>query len=203
MKRTNSPAAFTLLELMVVIILIGIVTGLVVPSLHGSTGTVRLEAAARQMSDLMDYCYQSAVTSGRTHVLLIDAGGRKLRIAAESDGGSIEGNEKPQAEEEHASGQWASVAFPFAEAGRLPEGVALTEISAAEEDLLAQGEEGIRILFFPEGTTEFATLVLSDAGGDRREVYLNGLSGATRIVRPSREDLESAQDGEMREGEAR
>ena len=202
MRRSNSAGAYTLLELMVVIIVIGIVTGVVVPSLQGSTGSVRLEAAARQLSDLMGYCYQSAVTTSRTHALLIDADGRHIRIAAEPGGPPPKEGEGQQDKDSSSTEEWEPVELPSADASLLPEGVTVTDVSAAEDELLAEGEDGIRILFFPDGTTEFASVILNDEGGDQREIYLNGLSGATQIVQPSPEEMESAAEGQMQEEKA-
>lgn len=48
-----------------------------------------------------------------------------------------------------------------------------------------------RILFFPDGTTEFAKLELDAADGSRRQIWINGLVGTVTVVNP---DLEGEVD---------
>ena len=61
-------------------------------------------------------------------------------------------------------------------------------------DLADTGEDSLRILFFPDGTTEFARLYLEGHGGDRRRIELNGLTGVVTIVDPVREAIESGDE---------
>lgn len=75
------------------------------------------------------------------------------------------------------------VRFDGPQSRKFPEGIRLSDYNFFEEGL-AQTEEGdLRILFFPDGSSEFAALVLEAADGDRRKLSLNGVSGVIRVTR--------------------
>jgi prepilin-type N-terminal cleavage/methylation domain-containing protein len=245
-------SCFTLIELMVVVILIGVIAAMVIPELGGSAETVRLDAATRRLSDMMDFCYHSAASSGRVHALLFDQTARCFDVVSEpaapaaADAGtsaSATGGAAPVADgatatddaavpapapaptpaadgADGASGATASagadastnasvtggsataatgVADQAAQLGlvrvpipgfldrTLPEGVALSGMETYETDLSTGETEGqFRILFFPDGTTEFAKVELSIASGPRRVLVLNGINGTVSTFDPDR-----------------
>lgn len=167
-------AAFTLIEVMVVIIIISIMAGAVIPNLGGSMGTVRLKAGAREIADLMDFCYQSAVASGRVHALVFEEDGRRYEVVAErpDETGSFNPDAPPMLD---------PVSLPGNFDRTLPEEIAIHSMYVFETDLVRDEEGRLRVLFFPDGTTEFATLYLEDASGRRQSVEINGMSGEIRV----------------------
>ena len=76
-----------------------------------------------------------------------------------------------------------------------PEEIRLERIEVFEDELVKGDYDTIRVLFFPDGTTEFANLYLTDPSGEARLVELNGFSGAVTVSRPERET-----EGEVDEG---
>ena len=76
----------------------------------------------------------------------------------------------------------------------LPEGVVLSAVGMFEDELAQADPDSIRILFFPDGTTEFATLTLSNALGDQRQIALNGWSGTISVARKSRASGEDEEE---------
>ena len=175
---------FTLIELMVVIIVIGIVAGAIIPNMAGSIGTIRLDGAAGRVAALLDYCYNAANSSGRVHGLLFDAEGRRFQVVAEyvPDPAYWTGAyEEPRLE---------SIRLPGLLDSALPEGIVLSGVGAFEDDLIFTEDGGVRILFFPDGTTEFATLYLADTRGEERYVSINGVSGTVTITNPADEPPE-------------
>lgn len=245
---SHRPSGFTLIELMVVVILIGVIAAMVIPELGGSAETVRLDAATRRLSDMMDFCYHSAASSGRVHALLFDQTARCFDVVSEpaapaaADAGtsaSATGEASPVADgatatdgaaapapapaptpaadgadgasdaaasagaDASATGSSTTAATGVADQAAqlglvrvpipgfldrtLPEGVALSGMETYETDLSTGETEGqFRILFFPDGTTEFAKVELSIASGPRRVLVLNGINGTVSTFDPDR-----------------
>ena len=173
----NSLRAFTLVELMVVIIVLAVIAGAVVPNLSAPLETTRLDAAARRVADLMDYCYANAAATGRVHGLIYLPGARRFEIVAEEP---ID----PQSPSSDQPPELVPAILPGLLNDPLPEGVLIESAGVYEDDLDVVNEERLRLLFFPDGTTEFATLSLVNDAGDRREVRLGGVSGTITIVTP-------------------
>lgn len=167
---------FTLLEIMVVVIILAVLSATIAPNLWSSIGTTRLQTGADQVASMMDYCYHAAAATGRVHGVVFDAEGKAYRVVAEAppDPDMDDPEEPPRLER---------VELPGLLGGPLPEGVRLSDASFFEEDLSKDEEDQTRILFFPDGTTEFAVLTLSDASGDARVITLNGISGAITVRR--------------------
>src|SRR5258705_8482528 len=67
------PAGFTLLEMVVVLLIIGIGTVLVVPMIEGGFDSREVRRAARQIASTMHYCRGEAVALGQPQELVIDA----------------------------------------------------------------------------------------------------------------------------------
>ncbi len=169
---------FTLIEIMVVVILIAIVTATIVPNLGGSAGGRQLDATAEQFENLFDYCYNASLSARRVYGVIFAPDHQAFDVVSFR----IERNpDDPEAQEEAFV---ESVKVPGLTEKKLPEGVRLAEVIAFDETLIHGPEEDIRILFFPDGSTEFATLIFEDESGDQRGLDLNGLSGSVRVFNP-------------------
>lgn len=187
---------------MIVVIIIAISAAVLVPNLGAPSGAVGLEVAARRVADLLDYAYNAAVSTRRVHAVVFSGDGAEVVLLAEAAPSPEDGAEtdasglpaSPTAADEFGEPSLEPVGFPPSLARGLPPGIRLTNANAFEEDLLAGEEETTRILFFPDGTTEFVNLELSDEREQRIMVKLNGLSGAVRIGPPTAED-EEAREG--------
>jgi prepilin-type N-terminal cleavage/methylation domain-containing protein len=75
--------AFTLIEIMVVVIILAILAGILTPNLQGALEGSRLETTAMRVSELMDFCYHSAIASGRVHGLIFNSDGVHFQVVAE------------------------------------------------------------------------------------------------------------------------
>lgn len=174
-------AAFTLIEIMVVVIILAVLAGALIPNLAGSMGTARLDTAAHQVADLIDYGYHAASATGRVHALVFDSDRRGFQMVAEVE---------PELDDWFSAvgpPRLEPVSVPGLTTRALPEGIRLDRIEVFEDELVEGEYDTIRVLFFPDGTTEFANLYLTDPSGEARLVELNGFSGAVTISRPDPE----------------
>lgn len=192
--RVRANTAFTLVEIMVVVIVIGIVIAAVVPNLGGTASRRRVESAAWQISDLLDYCYNSSLATGRVFAFVVSPDRKAFDIVAE----------RGATEDEQAEGLtgpfYESIKMPGLDVRSFPEGIVLADVRTFDESLLFDEEETIRIFFFPDGTTEFATLLLEDeAAGEIQALELNGMTGALRLFDPreSGDEFEDILPGPM------
>ena len=183
--------AFTLVEIMVVIVVLAIVAATVLPNLGGTAGTVRLTATTRHLAALMDYCYHAASATSRVHAIVISADGRQYRVVAEVEPEFVR-RESGEGGELEADELLVPIRLPGRFSGTLPEGIAVGQVSMFETELSDAGEEQVRILFFPDGTTEFMSLVVTESGGAQRTIELNGLSGTVTISEPEQTEAEES-----------
>lgn len=181
-KLPRTTVGFTLIEVMVVVIILAVVAGAILPTMMSSIGTTKLDTAASQIGGIMDFCYSSASATGRVHGLIFNSDKRRFQVVAEADPDP----EAPASLFEPP--QLVPVSLPGLLDRELPEDLILESVEAFEEDLLTGENDEARILFFPDGTTEFANLYLTDSAGEQRVVELNGFNGVVTISVPEPEE---------------
>ena len=72
--RSNSQAGFTLIELALVVVILGLLAGLTLPMIS-SIEPDRMNAVARRLAGTVKYLYNEAVMSGNEHRLIFDLAG--------------------------------------------------------------------------------------------------------------------------------
>ena len=185
MTRAREQSGFTLLELLVVLLLIVLVTGVFMTTVGGGFG-VHLRNAGRTLSAELEYIGQRAVTTGQVQRIVIDLDEQVFRV-----------EELPFVEPtadamlpEHAEG--LDLAPPPAQAefqpieGRIGEWHALDD--AADVDLRevrvgseARTEGPVAIGFSPDGASDPAEIWLRDGGGYDLRIRLVAFTGEIRV----------------------
>src|SRR5262245_57348320 len=79
----SSDDGFTLLELLVVVLLIVLITGVFTTSISGGFG-VHLRNSARTLAAELEYVGQRAVTTGRTQRFVVDLDHQVFRVEMEA-----------------------------------------------------------------------------------------------------------------------
>jgi len=148
--RPGAHAAFTLVEMTVVLLIIALGSVLVVPMVEGGLEAREVRRAARQIAATMHYCRGEALALGKPQELVIDALQNSI----------------------HTSGweRWAV----------LTDRAVIEGVSGGME--ISDGV--VQILFFPNGSTSGAEVVLASRR-DRREhrlrIALDPLLGTVRV----------------------
>jgi len=83
MDRPSS-SGFTLLELLLVLLLLGLVYGLAGPMIGGGSEGLEMKAAARQLAAGLRKARSIAVTERREAVLTVDVGGRTFSVTGDT-----------------------------------------------------------------------------------------------------------------------
>ena len=191
-RRRN---AFTLLELVLVLMLMVIVAGLAVPSLSRSIAGHRLRTSGDMIRTEWTRARSKAMKSGRIHVVQYQAGGDQFQtqpwIAADD---LLEASSQALMSQSQNATMPAPASGLAAQPERLPEGVLFVD-SQATPDTRAQlvaaqapmptatgGVWSEPLLFYPDGTTSTAQLTLQNRRGRRTTIELRGLTGVSRVA---------------------
>jgi type II secretion system protein H len=152
---------FTLLELIVVLVLIGLALGLAAPSLRGFFASRQTADAAAQMLALTQWARSQAAARGTRYRLNIDTEANLYWVTAQE------------------GGEFVDIASEFGRQFRLPEGAVVRVDSPTSDPPLAYVD------FYPNGRTDEATIELEGARGDVFQVTCDSATGTFRVLSPA------------------
>ena len=189
----RKPPGFTLIELMVVLMLIGIMTAVIIPEMQGTYQDAILRATCRELINACDLAASRSISLNQIHRVLLDVRTGKYVIEKRVHGGEAEGafvpvkdvpggqgelDKRIAVEVRHANGG------PAQEYQRPAAGQEQTDRTAAAAGGEANGdlatEEGIT--FYPEGTADAREILLRDPAGFRLGLHLNPVTGHLRVI---------------------
>src|ERR1041385_118488 len=150
---------FTLIELMVVLVIIAIISGLIVSEMRGSFEDVLLRSSSRKLIDLLNLTYSRAVSQGRVHRFRLDEHTGRYIIEKRMEDSATFIGFVPATDISGFKGdidnRIAIQVRPLPQ-NRTDEVEPLSE----DEDLAPKPTEGIS--FYPDGTADGCALVLRD-----------------------------------------
>jgi len=170
--------AFTLIELMVVVTIIGILTALIIPEMKGSYQDALLRSTSRDLIDVFDLAYSRAVSlnqvrrvqlNEKTGRFLVEKqvldGGQEKFIPVDETGGAGEVNSK------------ITLAFqrPDEALDAGADQAAMPDASGATPDL------GASITFYPDGTADPGVIELTDLDGFRLALKINPITARVQV----------------------
>ncbi len=148
---------FTLLELVLVLLLAGLLTAFVVPSVSGTLESSRLRAGAAQLRATFSVARTLSASGARERSVVLDLEGGEYGIAGE------------------------------ARRRLLPDGIWIRSIRVGDAVVDGERVSGepvlARVRFFPDGSAEEAEVVLASSGGGRLTVLVDPLTGMAEARR--------------------
>lgn len=186
MTRARTAAGFTLLEILVVVFLIALISGVFATSLGGGFG-VHLKNAGRSLSAELEYVGQRAVTTGRPQRFVIDLEQQVFRVeelppttAQEAAGKLPEHAETLDLAPPLETREFVPVDGRLGEWRSLDDAdqVVLREVRLANQTKTAGA---VAIGFSPDGASDPAEIWLRDDGGYDLRVRLVPWSGEIRV----------------------
>lgn len=180
-RRGRNTKAFTVLELLLVMVVIAVVGVLVLPAVSNATASGRVEHQARAVLALARKAHALSAAEGRTYLLVIDSEKNEVRLARSRDPLAEPTDEDdPELDVPATQPRWAQPARFF-------EDVQLEQATLGEEEVDLSGDP-IKIAFAPSGEAEDIRLVFLGPAGERRVVTIDAVLGVARIVPVGEED---------------
>jgi type II secretion system protein H len=183
--RTNSHLehGFSLIELMVVLVLIGILAAMIVPEMKGTYESALLRSTGRQLIGALKLAHSQTVTLQQSHRVRLDrTAGRYIieRSGREETGGT---GFFPLDDVSGGVGELdrrISVEILKSE-GESMEGGA-SDIVRGSEDEFSAGKPVEVISFYPDGTVDAVEIVLRDREGFGLALRLNPVTARMRTI---------------------
>jgi prepilin-type N-terminal cleavage/methylation domain-containing protein len=180
--------AFTLIELMVVIVIIGVLTAMIIPEMKGSFQDALLRSSSRELVDVFNLAYSRAISLNQVRrVRLDEKTGRYLvekRVEENGRESFVPVNDVPGDKGEldsritiefHQSGENAGIAN------------AQTETAPSDDDLSA---DKMTVNFYPDGTATAGEILLRDRDGFKLVLRINPITARVHIIEPENEARE-------------
>lgn len=164
-------AGFTLTELLIVLMLIGIFTGVMLAEMRGTLEDALLRSSARDLMSGLGLANSRAITLNQAHVFQFDRA--KNAFAIEAQRTSAPGEERSDAEIRMIDER---VTVEIRDPGTVP---AAEQNEAPPED---QPPKGDVIYFYPDGTADGREIVLRDVQNAELVLRINPVTGRVRIV---------------------
>ena len=187
-RKCPDLSAFTLIELMVVIVLIGIMTAIILPEMKGTYEDALLRSTGRELVSVCGLASSHAVSVNQAHRLHLDPKTGHYSIEKgtsdrRTEGRSVAAREVPGGEGELDTRIAIEIYKSGDEATDVPE-----QDSAPVPSSHAQaGRQDDGITFYPDGTADASEIVLRDRDGFRLALRINPVTARVRIIELARE----------------
>ncbi len=180
-ERRNADAGFTLTELLVVLILIGILTGVMLAEMRGTYEDALLRASARQLMNGLGLAGSRAVSLNQAHTFAFDPAKNEFTVQARENNSSSK--QQDNSIENH----------PWMEVRKLDERVTVAirdpvlnpeEIQNEDGGFADEPPEQItpdRITFYPDGTADRREILLRDRNNVELTLRINPITGRVRL----------------------
>jgi prepilin-type N-terminal cleavage/methylation domain-containing protein len=183
MMRANFPgrnrgAAFTLIELMVVLVIIAIMSAVVVGEMSGSFQDVLLRSSSRQLISVFNLASSRAISGNRLHRVRFDRGTGRYVLEKHMRGDDFE----PARDVPGSEGELDSrIAIRVRESG---------EIETPEAGMETERQEGAldnTVNFYPDGTSDGREIELRDRDGFGLALRVSSITARVQIVELERQ----------------
>jgi general secretion pathway protein H len=151
---------FSLIELTIVLLIIGLSVSLVIPSLSHVLKGVELTGVAKRVSAILRYGRSKAINSGQVYQILFDSDLGQVEVQLM---GSTEGKEEGKSQQK---------------VYRLPNGVRIKEVKV---DSFQYPSELPGIEFYPNGGSNGGSVLISNQEDKGYKIYVDCLTGSVAI----------------------
>ena len=175
--RVSDNCAFTLIELMTVIVLIGLLTAMILPEMRGTYEDALLRTTSRDLVSVFELASSRAISLNQQHRVRLDTHEgrylieRKIRMNGAEDFVPL----KDVSGGEGELDKRVSIEIHRADAN---------QVAGTSEENPEQTET---ISFYPDGTADAATVLLRDREGFRLALRLNPITSRVNILEMERE----------------
>lgn len=192
-------SGFTLIELIVVIVLMGILAAMIIPEMRGTYGDAVLRAGGRELADVCSIASSRAVSFNQVHRVHVDPATRRFRVERRVRGldrvpmfvplKDVSGSEGQLSEHVTVRIQPASdTSEPGLSESTSPAG---SDVDGSREPGRetdpGSGESAERVpsqglSFYPDGTADRGEILLRDSEGFGLVLRINPVTARVRVV---------------------
>ena len=177
--------AFTLIELMVVIGLIGILSAAILPSMRGTYDDAVLRAGGRELMNVFQLASSRAVTLNQVQRVRLDRSSGRYALEAPAPSDSTRTEFAPARDVPGGAGTIDSrIAISVRLGGDEPSDESEPVVAETGEGSL---QDGTVFTFYPDGTADAAEVRLQDAEGFQLALKVNPVTARVRVVDAPRE----------------
>ncbi len=177
-------SGFTLIELMVVIVLIGIVSAMILPEMKGTYGNALLRSSARDLVNVFSIASSRAVSLNQLHVVRINETSGHYEIERQVQASGLRTEFAPLKDVAESAGnlnERITVAIHDANESESEQAHAEQEPKELTETSAAQTPPG-SITFYPDGTADPAEVLLRDPAGLGLRLRINPITARVQIL---------------------
>ncbi len=167
-KRKVENLGFTLIELSVVIILIGVVFIIVMPRLSGLLSGRKLLGFSRELAGALDYTRSRAVVDGRVYNFHIDREKKEYWFAAKEDDDQRNSYSRYREDTE----------IKLPRKREIPKGMEITRLKLKTR--VIDGYKPV-IRFYPRGNSSGAEIVMETEQGDKVAIKVKSYTGKSAV----------------------
>ena len=180
-RCSQKKSAFTLIELVIVIVLIGIAAAVIIPEMKGGYQDALLRSTSRELVNLFSIASSRAVSLNQLHRVRIDPGTGRYLIERRTRE-TVNGDEfKPLDDVSEAEGTLDKrISVRIHNMDDSPDASSTGETSQPRPDVDA-------ISFYSDGTADAAELLLRDRDGYRMALRINPITAHIKILELGRE----------------
>lgn len=169
-------AGFTLMELVIVVVIVGMMLGAVVPLFGGSFRTLRANGAVKELLNALKFAQESAITSGVEHRVYFAPDDNVYWVLRKK--ASI----PTSASELLAPMEFEPVADQLGTKQALPRGIRLAKVDAIEDD----ERDADYVAFYPDGGGSIAKIEVENEFGPETTIETRGRLGEFKVKESKR-----------------
>ena len=156
---------FSLVEMIVVLVLIGVSISLLAPSLSRFSKGIELKATVKKISAILRYCRSEAINKGRVYQVFFDSESREVKV-------------QPMAPSEEKEGEAKNADKGFPKIYSVPAGVNLKEVKTESPE---SSSDLPTIEFYPNGSSNGGTILLDMEDHHGYKITVNFITGIVAV----------------------